>query len=239
MQHHIPARIQLRPNVPDIPRITEIARRDLAGYYAMIENLDWNIGRIRQALEESGLNFDTHIIFFSDHGDMHGSHGQFRKTTPYEEALRIPFIISGEQPHYDGRRNGRVIVPLNHVDIAPTTLGLCGIEKPDWMEGTDYSHYRLSSSKEEEEPDSAYIQSVVPTGHPDSIDKPWRGIVTKDGWKYVCFEGLPWLMFNLNEDPYEQVNLVHNPLYSKKRKELNDKLRQWIIDTGDRFNLPE
>ncbi|NGP45267.1 hypothetical protein G4V62_09985 [Bacillaceae bacterium SIJ1] len=50
------------------------------------------------------------------------------------------------------------------------------------------------------------------------MDKPWRGVVTVDGWKYVCFEGVPWLMFNLNEDPYEQVNLAHNSLYKKERK---------------------
>ncbi|MBW3624997.1 MAG: sulfatase-like hydrolase/transferase, partial [Armatimonadetes bacterium] len=38
-----------------------------------IENLDWNLGRIRTTLDEVGLSFNTHIVFFSDHGDMHGS----------------------------------------------------------------------------------------------------------------------------------------------------------------------
>jgi len=41
---------------------------------------------------------DTHLVFFSDHGDMHGSHGQFRKTTPHEESIRVPVIVSGAQP---------------------------------------------------------------------------------------------------------------------------------------------
>jgi len=142
MERHTPGQVQLRPNVPDIPRVTQQARIDLAGYYAMIENLDWNVGRIRTALAESGLAHNTHIIFFSDHGDMHGSHGQFRKTSPWEESMRVPFIMGGHVPRYDNRV-GRYPVPINHVDIGPTTLGLCGIDAPAWMQGTDYAGYRL------------------------------------------------------------------------------------------------
>ena len=129
MRRHNGGRLRLRPNVPPIHAVQETARRDLAGYYAMIENLDWNVGRIRQALDETGLSFKTHILFFSDHGDMHGSHGLYRKTCPFEEAIRIPFLIGGEIARYNGRREGRFAAPLNQVDIAPTTLGLCGIRK--------------------------------------------------------------------------------------------------------------
>jgi arylsulfatase A-like enzyme len=239
MRNHNPARLELRPNVPNVGSVVERARRELAGYYAMIENLDWNIGRIRKTLDEAGLGFNTHILFFSDHGDMHGSHGQFLKMTPHQEAIRIPFLIAGERPHaYDGRGAGRHPVPLNHVDIAPTTLGLCGIRPPGWMEGTDYSHYRIRGNPAAAEPDSAYLQSVIPTMHADSVDKPWRGILTRDGWKYVCFDGISWLMFNLNEDPYEQANLAHNVKYRDQRKKLTERLRQWVRDTGDKFNIP-
>ena len=143
MRRHNPAAIQLRPNVARDPVIEDQARRDLAGYYAQIENWDYNIGRILSALREQDLLFHTHLLFFADHGDMHGSHGQYKKMTPYEESIRIPFVISGEQPTYEGRATGRSLVPINHVDIAPITLGLCGIRKPSWMEGTDYSHYRI------------------------------------------------------------------------------------------------
>jgi hypothetical protein len=44
------------------------------------------------------------------------------------------------------------------------------------------------------EPDSVYLQNVIPTGHPDSINTPYRGLVTRDGWKYVCFENRSWLL---------------------------------------------
>lgn len=236
--NHSPGDLKLRPNVPNVPWVRDRVKSELYRYNAMIENLDWNVGRIRQALTEAGLAYNTHILFFSDHGDLHGSHGQFYKTSPYEESIRIPLIISGEQPVYEGRKNGNIPVPVNHVDIAPTTLGLCGIDKPAWMEGTDYSHYRLDWRKPDKEMDSAFLQSVIPTGNYDSVDKPWRGIVTKDGWKYICFEGMPWLMFHLNEDPYEQVNLAHSSRYKEKRKSLNDRLTKWIEETGDTFPLP-
>ncbi|MCY4022165.1 MAG: sulfatase [Anaerolineaceae bacterium] len=238
MGRHIPARVQLRPNVPEIPRIVERARRDLAGYHAMIENLDWNVGRIRATLEELGLYENTHVLFFSDHGDMHGSHGQFRKTSPWEESLRIPFIIGGG-PHRYHHNSGFHEVPINHVDIAPTSLGLCGIEAPAWMQGTDYSGYRLRGKEVSGEPDSAYLQTVVPTMHGHSVDRPWRGIVTRDNWKYTVLEGQPWLLFNLNEDPYEQANHAHNSLYHAERRQLQARLEEWIDHTGDSFRLPE
>ena len=238
MQRHTPGRIELRANVPNIPRVTERARRELAGYYAQIENLDWNIGRILQALERTGMAEDTHILFFSDHGDMHGSQGQFLKTCPWEESVRVPFIMSGRETMYS-HRTGNLPLLINHVDIAPTSLGLCGIEPPEWMQGFDYSGFRLQGNTPKEMPDSAFLQVVIPTRHPDSIDRPWRGIITTDGWKYIALEGQPWLLYNLNEDPFEQANLAFNSLYTAEREKLNQRLAEWIHETGDQFTLPE
>ena len=237
MTRHSPAGVVLRPNVPPIPRVVEQARRELAGYYAMIENLDWNLGRVRDTLAEAGLAHDTHIIFFSDHGDLHGSHGQFRKTAPWEEAIRVPFIIGGHVPQYVNY-SGRSRAPINHVDVAPTTLGLCGIDPPAWMAGTDYSSYRVPGRPPVNPPDSAYLQIVIPTRHFDSVDRPWRGTVTRDGWKYVALEGQPWLLFNLEEDPYEQNNLAHNTRFATERQRLHARVRAWVDDTGDQFDLP-
>jgi len=238
MARHTPAKVMLRPNVPNVPRIIEQARRELAGYHAMIENLDWNVGRIRQALAAADLADTTHILFFSDHGDLHGSHGQFRKTAPWEEAIRVPFIIGGGVPFY-GVKGGHHAIPLNHVDITPTTLGLCGLAPPAELPGTDYSIYRLNGRPPVSEPDSAYLQLVIPTRHHDSVDRPWRGVTTRDGWKYVVLENQPWLMFNLVEDPYEQVNLAHDTRYGAQRRRLHDRLMAWIHDTDDVFEMPQ
>lgn len=232
-------KLQLRPNVPDVRWVREQARRELAGYYAQIENWDWNIGRIRKALDDFGLHFNTYVLLFSDHGDMMGSHGHFRKTSPYEESIRIPMILGGGVPYYDGNRHGRPAVPFNSVDIAPTTLGLCSIVKPSWMEGTDHSHYRLARNRAQTEPDSAFLEEVVATGHPDSVNQPWRAVVTRDGWKYCCFENASWLMFDLTDDPYEEVNLAHNNRFRAERQKLIARLKQWISDTADKFRVPD
>ena len=80
---------------------------------------------------------------------------------------------------------------------------------------------------------------MIPTGHGDSIDRPWRGLVTRDGWKYIVLEGQPWMLFNLNEDPYEQVNLALNRKYASQRERLQTRLARWIQETGDNFKLPE
>ncbi len=238
MARHNPARLTLRPNVPPVPRVEEVARRELAGYYAQIENLDRNVGRIREALFETGIHENTYIVFFSDHGDMHGSHGMHRKTCPYEESVRIPFVICGDSTNY-GIRPHQCPAPINHVDIAPTTLGLCGIEPPEQFEGTDYSGCFLAGREPGELPESAFLQAVTPTCHGDSIDRPWRGVVSRDGWKYACLEGQPWLLFDLNEDPYELANLAHNSRYWPQRRRLQGMLADWIERTGDEFALPE
>ena len=130
-------------------------------------------------MDDAGLTENTHVLFFSDHGDMHGSHGMFRKTTPHEEALRVPFVIGGGLTMYGVGRGSRP-APVNHVDVAPTSLGLCGIDPPDWMRGTDYAGHR-TQSRDVDAPDSAFCQLVVPTGHANSTDRPWRAVVTDDG----------------------------------------------------------
>ncbi len=237
---HTPANIKFKENVPNIPHIREQAATELSGYYAMVENIDYNVGRIVEKLNETNLMDDTHIIYFSDHGDMHGSHGQFRKTNPYQESVSIPFILSGENrgSRAAKREVGDVYdVLVNHVDIAPTSLGLCGIDAPSWMEGTDYSSIRFLDKENPEFPDSLYMQCVIPTGHGDSVDKPWRGIVTKDGYKYVCFENCEWLLFDLKTDPNELVNLTHNSIHKDLRARLKAELQSWIDKTEDKFSL--
>lgn len=238
---HKPDSLHLRPNVPASEAYQTMAKEDIAGYCGMVENIDWNFGRVQQCLRDEGLDLDTHLLYFSDHGDMLHSHGQRNKTRPFEESVRIPFIISGEQPFsYDNRKSGKTNALLNHVDIAPTSLGLCGIQVPDWMEGYDYSYYRQGEKAEgQQEPESAFLQNVLPTGNHHSLNRPWRGVVTKDNWKYACFESMPWLLFNLNDDPYEQANLAHNNLYYPKQRELLAILAEWIKKTDDTFVLPE
>jgi len=237
---HNPSSIRLRPNVPPIERIEHEARVDLSGYYGQIENLDENVGRIRAALTELQLADDTIIVFFSDHGDMHCSHGMREKSSPWEESIRIPFIISGEVPFFE-HRSGFVDAPISGIDILPTTLGLCGVQVPEDIQGYDYSYYwrKDDTITTEEEPDTVYLQHLVRKMHPGSIDREWRGIVTRDGWKYACMPGAPLCMYNLNEDPYELHNMIFQRRYLEQRTHLHQLLQDCINNTGDEFILPE
>lgn len=237
LKNYDPATLELRPNVPPVSSVEERAREDLAGYYAQIENLDENVGRILNFLDTCGLSENTWVFFFSDHGDMHGSHGYWRKSSPWEESVRIPFIVKA--PKHITHAPASTPSPLNHVDIAPTALGLCGLDVPDTMMGTDWSHiFDTQKQPTSKPPRSAYLQQVFRKRF-DCLNRTWRGVRTDDGWKYVCLEGQPLGMFNLNEDPYELNNLAFKDPFNDKREELQAELAKWIEQTGDSFTPPE
>jgi arylsulfatase A-like enzyme len=236
-----PQDIKLRPNVAHNPGVVEKVREDLAGMYAMIENLDANIGRVLDTLRRTKLEENTWIIFFSDHGDMHGSHGLFKKTNPYQESGNVPFIVWNNDAYrsFNHNVNGCVEYPINTVDILPTTLGLAGVDLPGDLEGFDYSPIFRGQRTLENAPASAFLQNVVPTLHHNSIDRPYRGVLTADKWKYVCTERDDWLLFNLNNDPYEECNLAFNTIAKGKRDELRQLVHDWIIRTNDSFRMPD
>jgi arylsulfatase A-like enzyme len=236
MKHFDAGGIQLRPNVPQKEEWREEYRKNLAGYYAQIENLDYNVGRIRKVLKDLNLEDSTNIAFFSDHGDCHGSHGFVRKSSPWEEAIRIPCLFkpAGKNP-----KQRFSDVPFNHVDFSPTSLGLCGIEKPEWMSGTDLSSFIIQDRPSPpKEPDSVFLQHIFRKRF-DCLNRPWRGIRTRDGWKYIVLEGQPIMMFNLKDDPFEMTNLVYLDEFNERRKALHEKLENWITETGDVFLMPE
>jgi arylsulfatase A-like enzyme len=130
--------------------------------------------------------------------------------------------------------DGRPPFPVNTPDILPTTLGLCGIKRPASVEGFDYSPVLLHRQPENP-PASAFLQNVIPSGYSECVDRPYRGVLTLDNWKYACTEDGDWLLFDLNTDPYEECNLVFNMRYAAKRAELRRQTAGWIAATGDTF----
>ncbi|MEZ5277429.1 MAG: sulfatase [Opitutaceae bacterium] len=241
MQRHTPGTIQLRPNVPPYDTIRREASRQLAGYYAMIENLDHNLGRIRHALDRLGLFENTILMFFSDHGEMLGSHGQMRKTSVYQNHCKSPSWLGGI-PFYEteGLVKPQVLNhPINHVDVAATSLGLCGIEPPAAMQGFNYApQISWTTSEAARPPDSAYLQYCRPSRFGHCVDRPWRGLITEDGWKYACFENQPWVLFDLNADPFELNNLAYYRSSHRRRGQLQAQLAEWIERVDDTFPLP-
>ncbi|MEE2753046.1 MAG: sulfatase [Candidatus Latescibacterota bacterium] len=241
-----PSDVKLRRNVPDVPWIRERASVDVAGYSAMVENLDYNVGRIRDALKEMHIDRETYLVFFSDHGDMLWSHAQAGKSTPWEESIRVPFIISKVGGRYN-TNTGVTDALINHVDIAPTTLGLCGIPVPKEMVGHDYSGHCIHTESPEyrgrpardAEPDSAYLQQIPRKMHAHTVNKPWRAVLMRDGWKYACTPGQDWMLFNTSDDPYEQANYVNDAAFQSQKERCHNRLAQWIEETDDTFDLPE
>ncbi|TVR57933.1 MAG: hypothetical protein EA426_11105 [Spirochaetaceae bacterium] len=228
-----PDEVHLRANVPPGSAGERLARDWGPGYYGLIENWDMNVGRVMTALRELEIAHKTHVLFFADHGEMLGSHGRNGKVTPHEESVRIPFVFGGDDMFYNRLGRGESDALINHVDIAPTTLGLCGIDVPPLMEGTDWSFLRdPRRAKPENLPDCAYLQAIEPREQAPAH----RGIITTDGWKYVCTERGPWLMFNLRDDPYEMDNLALVPGAKAERERLHERLLAKIGELDDEFS---
>src|SRR5207244_3648615 len=127
--------IRLRPNVPADKRQQAIA--NLRGYYAHMAALDDCFDRLLTTLDRAGIAEDTIVVFTSDHGDMMLSQGLTTKLYPWDESIRVPFLL--RYPRKFGRRARRIQTPLNSPDIMPTLLALCGLAIPDSVEGSDLS----------------------------------------------------------------------------------------------------
>jgi arylsulfatase A-like enzyme len=74
--------------------------------------------------------------------------------------------------------------------------------------------------------------------HPHSVNKEWRGVLMRDGWKYVCTPGNDWLLHDTTDDPFEMANLAHDEAFAAQRARCHARLQQWISETGDSFALP-
>src|SRR5207249_1833233 len=135
-QMYVGREIQLRQNVPDGNRAQ--ATDTLRGYYAHMSALDDCLGRLFETLDRAGAAEDTLVVFTSDHGDMMLSQGLTTKLYPWDESLRVPFLLRYRRKL--GTEGRRIRTPINSPDIFPTLLGLCGIPAPGSVEGADWSH---------------------------------------------------------------------------------------------------
>lgn len=102
-------------------------------YYSCVSFVDYQVGRIIQALKDKGMYEDTLILYSSDHGDMMGDLGMVGKRIMMDGACRIPFIL-----HYPGKKPGVRDDVCSLVDVAPTLLRYAGIEyQPNEFDGID------------------------------------------------------------------------------------------------------
>lgn len=189
VQEMKPAEIALRANVPTGGSVEQEARKELTGYYAHIEATDRAIGKL---LAEVDLA-ETIVVFTSVHGDMHGSHGLFRKAWPYEESVRVPLLIRRERGAGSKESNREDASPVSLVDLPHMAVA--------WAEGRAW-HCRR---------DSAAISMPAPTKIPLQCPVAWRGFRSPQHKLVLNADGSPWMYFDLVRDPLELKNLVADP----------------------------
>jgi arylsulfatase A-like enzyme len=224
-----PDSIKLRPNVPEDWK--ENARKEAQGYYAHCTALDKCIADLYNTLEETGTAENTIFVFTSDHGEMLGSQGQppKRKQRPWDESIRIPFLLRYPAIGHKGRK---VNTPINTPDILPTLMSLARIAIPDTIEGEDLSQLVLGRKNEDR---TVLFMNVSPFDFPER--KAFRGIRTSR-YTYVCYPDGPWLMYDNHADPYQMKNLIGDSEYADLQKELDRRLKSRLKQTGDKF-LPK
>ena len=106
-------------------------RNVISNYWGLCSLVDTHVGRILDALEESGQADNTIVVFTSDHGDMMSSHRLLAKAVMFEEAVRVPLLI-----RMPGQRTQRRIAgPVSQVDLVPTLLDAMGCETPSHLQG--------------------------------------------------------------------------------------------------------
>lgn len=107
-------------------------RRLKRAYYACVSYIDAQIGRVLDELERQGLDDNTIVVLWSDHGFHLGEHGLWGKTTNYELDTRVALIIRAPGAKANGK-SSRALVEL--VDLYPTLADFAGLPLPDHLEG--------------------------------------------------------------------------------------------------------
>jgi arylsulfatase A-like enzyme len=214
---------------------------NLRTYYAMVENLDRNVGRMMAFLEAQGLTENTVVVLFSDHGQLDGSHCEqsTAKYQPYEEASGIPLII--HDPRQAGRAGSVVTEPLNTEDLMPTLLGLAGLRPKDELPGYDATP--LARGELADLPRAGVLLEFVHDLRPSHCyyKQYYRGIRTRHH-KYTVLGdhftgGQPWQLFDMDADPGELHNLLDDPSSAPLARELHGQLRDLLVSTEDHFVL--
>ncbi len=200
-------------------------------YYAMTANLDWNIGRLQNALRELGLEDDTLFVFASDHGECFGAHGRMKKNIFYEEAARVPLLMKWPRVIPAGHVSDAC---FNCVDIMPTLLGFAAAPVPDEIEGMDLSH--LAKAQPGPEPEFAFMQNTGACACWEDGHE-WRAVRDKQ-YTYAVYrvDGKELLFDNLN-DPFQMADLAGDPAHAHVLDDLRAKLNRKMTELNDTFEV--
>lgn len=202
-----------------------------ANYYALIEMIDDQVGRIMESLEKNGLRENTVVLFVADHGEALGDHGVWGKGPyHYDSVIRIPFLISCPERFKSGIVCDEVV---SLVDFAPTILDIAGVPIPEGdipaVPETDNAPHPwpgislvplLNGQKPKDE------MTCLVEMDEDYFGFKMRTLVTKQ-YRITCYSGQEYgELFDLKNDREELYNQWDNPDY----KEIRDRLRIKLLD---------
>ena len=234
--------IALRPNArgkPD-PRFSMWLRNKVTfdkihrGYLAHVSAIDHELGRVLDRLEELGLSEKTIVIYTSDHGDMAGSHGRGGKRQPFEESIRVPLVVRWKGHITPGLRPKTLI---GAIDLLPTIAGLAGVPIPASHDGHNLSPLlRGEKIKEPEYQPIMHIFSGL-AGAPNHPAELFRGVRTSR-FTYAAAVAEDFVLFDLEKDPYQMHNLIHESAYASDLRQLQSLTQKWMTEWQDPFHLP-
>lgn len=197
----------------------------VARYYNIIAQVDDAFGILLDALDRSGLEDETLVVFTSDHGDMCGAHRMLDKHyVLYDDVVRVPFVV--RMPgQVDGRRCDDFV--YNTLDLPPTFLEAAGIEIPGGLHGKSLMSILHGGT------DSAPRSGVVSTYNGQQFGLYSQRMLRQREWKYVWNATDVDELYDMRNDPEELTNLAGNPDQADRLADMRNTLYAELIRFGD------
>lgn len=181
----------------------EKVKMAVAAYYGLCSFLDDNVGQVLRALADLGHLDDTRVIYTSDHGDNLGSRGLWGKSTMYEEAAKVPMILSG--PDIPA---GRVCdTEVTHIDCFPTFLEWTGVG-PGSADMAERQGVSLTEIANGRVPDRTILSEYHGMGSTTGAF-----MIRHGRYKYVYYARYAPQLFDLERDPEELVDIAGDPAH--------------------------
>jgi arylsulfatase A-like enzyme len=194
-------------------------RRYTYAYYRMMEDVDQQVGKVLEALRQSGKEDDTLIVFTSDHGEGLASHHWTGKMMYYQEEAAVPLIVSWKGVTPAGRIDREHLVST--LDVLPTICDYAGIKGPAMMRGQSVRPVIEKPKQAGHE----YVVSEMSGGQDRSF------MVRTKQYKYMVFPGAAGkkleMLFDMQADPGEMKNLAGQAAMVKELERHRKMLAQW------------
>jgi arylsulfatase A-like enzyme len=212
-------------------------RQYLWAYYRLIEKVDRHVGTLLDALRESGQEKNTLVVFLSDHGECHGVHRWNQKTVFYDEAARVPFIISQKGTTPQDTCNALV---QTGVDLIPTLCDFANINAPKGLPGRSLKAHALNQSPGDDRPYIVVSNKMVQCEPVDGVMlQPDGRMVRSQKYKY-CLYSLGQRresLVDMHADPGEMVNLTAKSGCRTALLQHREFLRDFAQKHGDKVAL--